>query len=132
MNQQYHSPGKIKRHLKLWIYLLPVVGIIPALWSLYRPPNHTQTFPENREQQKVSRLAISLGLVWLSSYALFSLGAANGGEILSFRFLYANAILTTGYFLTCTILMSRLNRKSLSLEDEFPTRHSARSLEKKS
>jgi uncharacterized membrane protein YhdT len=110
MNNQFLHPQKIEQHLKLWIYLLPVVGIIPAVWTLYRPQkNHQANLEEHREQKKASRLALNLVLIWLVSYGLLSFGATNASEIISFRLLYANAILTTVYFVTCTVLMSRLS-----------------------
>lgn len=124
MNNQSYSPRQIDQHLKLWIYLLPVVGIIPAMWTLSRTKSiksNTDNNSENlqyqdstllRQQQKVSRLAINLILIWLSSYALFSLGAANVSGIMSLRLLYSNAIITTGYFVTCTWLMSQLGKKN--------------------
>ena len=119
MNRQSYLQRQTERHLKLWIYLLPVVGVIPAIWTLYRAKNNTTgNLPDNRDRQKVSRLSINLILVWLSSYSLFSLGAANVSGIMSFRLLYANAIITTGYFLACTFLMSRLG-KSLLPTDEI-------------
>ena len=90
------------------------------MWTLYRT---SSKIPENslsnREQKKASRLSLSLVLVWLSSYSLLSLGAANGSEIISFRLLYVNAIVTTAYFVTCTILMSRLGNKNLPLADQI-------------
>jgi len=120
MNNSYSRPKYTQRHLKLWIYFLPVIGIFPALWTLYRT---SSKIPENslsnREQKKASRLSLSLVLVWLSSYSLLSLGAANGSEIISFRLLYVNAIVTTAYFVTCTILMSRLGNKNLPLADQI-------------
>lgn len=108
MTQQYYSPHT-ERHLKLWLYLLPVIGIIPALWTLYRPRKDSCVREsEHREQEKVSRLSVTLVLIWFTSYALLSLGATHASEIFSFRLLYANTILTTAYFVTCTYLMSRL------------------------
>ena len=127
MNNQSYSPRQVDLYLKLWIYLLPVVGVIPAIWTLSRTQN-IPTTSENfalqdnailRQQQKASRLAINLMLVWLSSYALFSLGAANVSDIMSFRLLYTNAIVTTGYFLTCTWLMSRLGKNKLFAPDDM-------------
>ncbi len=127
INNQSYSSNQIEQYLKLWIYLLPIVGVIPAIWTLYRAKNNIsinskdtlpQSFAALRQQQKASRLAINLMIIWLSSYALFSLGAANVSELMSFRLLYANAVTTTGYFLTCTWLMSQLGRKKLfSRED---------------
>lgn len=110
MNHPYSPPIQIARHLKLWIYLLPVIGIIPALKTLYFTPDENKVDPQ---QQKVSRLAISLVLVWLSSYTLLSLGATNTVGIISFRLLYTNALLTTGYFVGCTYFMLRLGNKNL-------------------
>ncbi len=119
MKKTFDRSKNTERHLKLWIYLIPVFGIIPAIWTLYRPNKYTQAnLAENREQQKASRLALTLALVWFSSYSLLSLGAANASEIISFRLLYANALLTTAYFVTCTILMSGLGNKSLPKVDE--------------
>lgn len=129
MNNQYNYPNKTERHLRLWIYLLPIVGVIPAIWTLYLSSRDKEIFSEkkdplnihssdlaarpNRERQKVSRLSVTLILAWLSSYSLLSFGAANASGIMSFRLLYTNAILTTGYFVACTVLMSRLSKKSL-------------------
>lgn len=120
MNNQYYRQTHTERHLKLWIYLLPIVGVIPAIWTLYRPKSDRQIYSENnREQLKVSRLSLILVLVWLSSYSLLFLGAANASGMVAFRLLYTNAILTTGYFLACTVLMSRLVKKNLPPEDEI-------------
>ena len=131
MNNQHNRSNQTERHLKLWIYLLPVVGVIPAIWTLYLSKRDRETCREgknslyishisqktNHEQQKVSRLSVTLILAWLSSYSLLSLGAANTSGIMAFRFLYTNALLTTGYFVVCTVLMFGLNKKSPSLAD---------------
>lgn len=118
MSYQYHSAKHTQRHLELWIYLLPIVGVIPSLWILYRPQSKVPGYEEiYREQQKVSRLSISLALIWLTSYSLLSLSAANFSDVMSFRLLYTNAVMTTGYFLICTFLMTRLNKKSLPITD---------------
>lgn len=128
MSNQFYIQRKTEQHLQLWIYLLPIVGVIPAIWTLYRaksaPPfSSAESMPNAttllRQQQKISRLSIILILIWLSSYGLFSLGAGDASEIVSFRLLYANALITTGYFLTCTFLMSRLGKKSLFSRNEM-------------
>lgn len=119
MSHQYHSAKHTQRHLELWIYLLPIVGVIPSLWTLYRPQSKTPGYKEiYREHQKASRISVSLALVWLISYSLLSLNTVNFSDVISFRLLYVNAIMTTGYFLTCTILMTRLNKKSLPIVDD--------------
>ena len=113
MNNRLLRPQNIERHLKLWIYLLPVVGIIPAVWTLYKPQKtDSNNLDRDREQKKVAHLSIRLALVWLISYSSFFLGATNASEIMSFRLLYANAILTTAYFAICTVMMLRLGNKS--------------------
>jgi hypothetical protein len=117
-NQTYRS--RHSRDFQLWIYLLPVIGVIPAIWTLYRAENQPKTsFSEVsdssirlKQQHKASRLSLNLALVWVSSYSLLFLGAANVSGIGSFRLLYINAIVTTGYFLACTILMFRLTKNS--------------------
>ena len=115
MNNQFSRSEKIERHFQLWIYLLPVVGIVPAIWTLYRPQkNNRANFKEDGEQKKASRLSLNLVLIWLISYSSLSIGAANASDIMSFRLLYANAIVTTTYFVTCTLLMLRLGNKNLS------------------
>ena len=115
MNNRLLRSPKIERHLKLWIYLLPVVGVVPAIWTLYKShPNDGSNVVEHREQKKVSRLSLNLVLIWLISYSSLSLGAANTTGIIAFRLLFANTILTTAYFVACTVLMSRLSHKSLS------------------
>lgn len=116
MTNQSSTQRQIEQHLQLWIYLLPIVGVVPAVWTLYRTRNNkasnSQSTSSFRQRQKASRLSVNLMLIWLSSYTLFTLGATNAAEIVSFRLLYANAILTTGYFVTCTWLMSRLVRRN--------------------
>ena len=128
MSNQSYSSKHIEQYLQLWIYLLPVVGVIPAIWTLYQaknnisvhsPDRQSESYTAMRQREKASRLSINLTVIWLSSYALFSLGAANVSELMSFRLLYSNAIITTGYFVTCTWLMSRLGKKKLFSPDDI-------------
>ena len=121
MSHRSQTPTKTE-HLQLWIYLLPVVGIFPAIWTLYRTKNNLSNSQSDRanphallRQQQISRLSVNLGLAWLGTYVLFALGASNTSGILSFRLLYADAIVTTGYFIICTYLMSRLGKNSFLL-----------------
>ncbi|MGF1542712.1 MAG: hypothetical protein ACFCU5_20110 [Pleurocapsa sp.] len=106
MNNKYSTNFSRERYLKLWIYLIPIVGIIPATWTL-------STKKGDLEQQKASRISMILMLVWLGSYCSLSLGAVRASEIIAFRLMYANVLLTTGYFLTCTWLMWRLAKGNL-------------------
>lgn len=86
---------------QLWIYLLPVIGIIPSLWTLSR--NSAEL-----EHKKTSRLSLILTIAWLSTYLGLWLGADQTSDILSFRLLYTNALVTTSYFLICFGLMFRI------------------------
>lgn len=87
--------------LKLSMYLVPVLGFFPALWTLYWRQG-------SREQQKVSRLSLTLTLCWLLSYSLLWTGAGQTSEFLTLRLLYLNSLLTSGYFLVSLSLMIRL------------------------
>ena len=117
MNHRSYTQDSIEQYLQLWIYFLPVVGIVPALWTLYRASNFSDLKKQDFDrvllrQQKVSRQAVNLNLIWLGFYLLSSWGAGSASEILSFRILYANAVITTGYFFACTYLMYRSGRKN--------------------
>ena len=128
MSNHLSTSKQTEKYLQLWIYFLPVVGIVPALWTLYRIKNSNpidlqnnplEDYAELQQQQKASRQSVSLTLIWLCSYILLSCGAGSEAEIISFRFLYANAITTTGYFVACTFLMSRLGKKRLFSADKM-------------
>lgn len=96
------------KHLQLFIYLIPILGFFPALWTLYRRQG-------SQEQLAVSRLSVTLAGSWLLGYLLFGTGAEMS-EFLTLRFLLLNTLLTSGYFLTSLWLMIRLSsRKSLRL-----------------
>ncbi len=97
------------QHLQLFIYLIPIFGFFPALWTLYRHQG-------SREQQKVSRLVVTLAVVWLLGYSLLAMEAGQTSELLSLRVSLINALFTSGYFLVCLGLMARLwQRKSTRL-----------------
>ena len=101
MNDLSSVPEKKAQQLQLLIYLLPVVGIIPSIWTLYRGKGSEQ-------EQKTSRLSLILVLSWLIAYISLSISATQTSDILTFRLLYTNALITTGYFLFCLSLMFRL------------------------
>ena len=86
--------------LQLFLYLVPVVGFFPALWTLYRREG-------NKEQLAVSRLAVTLAIAWLSAYTLLGTGS-QVSEILTLRLLIINSLLTSGYFIVCLSLMVQL------------------------
>ena len=101
MNNQSKDPFKEEKlkQLQLWFYLRPFIGIFQSFWTLY------QNKATNKEKS-VSRLSLNLGLSWLLIYSLFWLGSfSTSSEILSFRLLFGNSLLTSGYFIISFILM---------------------------
>jgi hypothetical protein len=91
--------------LQLFVYLVPVLGFFPALWTLYRRQG-------SREQQAVSRLSVTLAFGWLLGYILLSAGG-QVSEFWTLRLLFMNTMLTSGYFIVSVGLMVRLwQRKS--------------------
>jgi len=88
------------KRLQLFVYLIPVIGFFPSLWTLYCRQG-------TREQQAVSRLSVTLAFSWLLGYILLS----TGGQISEFwtlRLLIMNTMLTSGYFVVSVGLMVRL------------------------
>jgi hypothetical protein len=85
--------------LPVVLYLVPVIGFFPSLWTLYRRQG-------SREQLNVSRLSITLALTWLLGYLLLGAGATTG-EFFTFRLLLLNSFLTSGYFLVSAWLIVR-------------------------
>ncbi|MBD1924438.1 hypothetical protein H6F77_25720 [Microcoleus sp. FACHB-831] len=92
--------------LQMFFYLVPVVGVFPSLWTLYRRQG-------NREQQSVSRLSVTLALAWVSAYVLLGAGAqiSEISQELTLRLLFMNSMLTSSYFLVCVWLMVRLSQR---------------------
>ncbi len=82
------------------LYLIPIIGFFPSLWTLYR---HQGT----REQLAVSRLSITLAFTWLLGYLLLTT-VAESSEFLTLRLLILNSFLTSGYFLVSTWLIVRI------------------------
>lgn len=100
------SESFAERRLKQWqlaLYLIPVLGTLPALWSLSRPGD--------RPTHRVCRLSLLFALIWLLTYSLlnFSQGQVPSG-VVGFRIMFLNGLLTSGYFLTCFTLMVNLAR----------------------
>ncbi|MBD2354546.1 hypothetical protein H6G41_07875 [Tolypothrix sp. FACHB-123] len=90
---------------QLLVYFIPVIGVFPSLWTLYRRQ-------ENREQIAASRLSITLAFTWFLAYFLLATGAETS-EFLGLRLLILNSFLTSGYFLVSVWLMLRvIQRKS--------------------
>ncbi len=101
MHQPPTSSQSTPSPAQLTIYLIPVIGFFPSLWTLY----HRQG---NREQLAASRLSITLALSWLFSNILLSTGATATSELFALRLLILNSLLTSGYFLVSIWLMTRI------------------------
>jgi hypothetical protein len=87
----------------LILYMLPVVGFFPSLWTIYRRQG-------TREQLVVSRLSITLALTWMLGYVLLATGAEHTSDFLTLRLLILNTFLTSGYFLVSVWLILRAVR----------------------
>jgi hypothetical protein len=87
--------------LRLMVYLVPIVGSIPALWTLYQHQG-------SREARSLSRLSVTLTLSWLIVYLLLWTGSSLTPETYTLRLLYLNGLLTSGYLLLSLGLMLRL------------------------
>ncbi|WP_442947639.1 hypothetical protein [Nostoc sp.] len=85
---------------QLLLYLIPIIGFFPSLWTLYRGQG-------SREQLATSRLSITLALIWLLGYLLLASGAATS-DFLTLRLFILNSFLTSGYFLVSVWLILRL------------------------
>jgi uncharacterized membrane protein len=98
----------ISGRLLLLLYLIPIIGFFPAVWSIYANSG-------SREQLAVSRLSVTLCMTWCLGYLLLTTGAVNS-EFWGLRLLILNSFLTSGYFLTSVWLISRcFQGKSLRL-----------------
>jgi hypothetical protein len=85
---------------QLLLYLIPVLGFFPSLWTLYRRQG-------SREQLTVSRLSITLTFTWLLGYLFLATGAATS-EFFTLRLLLLNSFFTSSYFLVSVWLIFRL------------------------
>ncbi|MDF5720975.1 MAG: hypothetical protein PUP91_10935 [Rhizonema sp. PD37] len=75
----------------LLLYLIPVIGFFPSLWTLYRRQG-------SREQLTLSRLSITLTVTWLFGYIFLATGTLTTSSF-PLRLLILNSFLTSSYFL---------------------------------
>jgi hypothetical protein len=85
---------------QLVIYVIPVIGFFPSLWTLYRRQG-------SREQLTASRLSITMALTWLLGYLFLTTGAENL-NFFTMRILIFNSFFTSSYFLVSTWLIFRI------------------------
>ncbi|MTJ49108.1 hypothetical protein FJR05_15120 [Dolichospermum sp. UHCC 0259] len=84
---------------QLVLYLIPIIGFFPSLWTLYQRQG-------SREQLAISRLSITLAFIWMLGYLLLTTGSAT--DFLTLRLLILNSFLTSGYFLVSIWLIFRV------------------------
>ncbi|MBE9077295.1 hypothetical protein IQ241_08300 [Romeria aff. gracilis LEGE 07310] len=91
-----------QQKLRLFFYLIPVLGVFPAAWALYQGVSG--------QERSVSRLAVTLGLGWIVATVLLGAGAELSSAA-SLRFLIASSFVGSGYFLVNIGLMVRVWRQ---------------------
>jgi hypothetical protein len=107
---RHRHPDALDR-LETFLYLTPVIGLLPSMWAIYRRQR-------DKKQLAVCRLSILLAFIWLSTYLSFNAGADLAGDAtaIGLRLLFINSIATSGYFLVSLWLMVLLwQKKSLRL-----------------
>ncbi|MEL6400096.1 MAG: hypothetical protein AAFR26_13665 [Cyanobacteria bacterium J06626_4] len=100
MRAQQSDPETKLETLKLVIYLVPIFGFFPALWSLYFKQG-------TRRETTVSKTAVTLALAWVM-LSLLTTAGSQAADVVSTRLLVTNLLATTGYFMTSFWLMLRL------------------------
>jgi hypothetical protein len=105
----HRDPDALDR-LETFLYLTPVIGVLPSIWAIYRRQRTDR-------QLAVCRLSILLAFAWLSIYLSLNVGAdLSGASTFGLRLLFLNSLATSGYFLTSVWIMMLLwQKKSLRL-----------------
>jgi hypothetical protein len=90
---------------RLWLfaYLIPVFGMVPAVWTLtYRK--------SDRRYRAMSRLTLSLGGVWLLGSIVFNsaLSSSDSGMSTQMLLMLINSVFTSSYFVLSLGLMVRV------------------------
>jgi hypothetical protein len=107
------------KRLQLYVYLVPILGFFPALWTLYRRQG-------TAKQQHLSRLAILMALLWLSGATVLT-GVSQQSDFLQLPTLLVSSLWTSGYLLLNLGLMIRLWKgKSLPLNRKRSKKISAK------
>jgi hypothetical protein len=106
----HHRDLDALSRLETFLYLTPVVGLLPSMWAIYR-------CQRNKRQLAVCRLSVLLAFTWLSIYLSLNVGAdLSGSSAVGLRLLFLNSLATSGYFMVSVWLMVLLwQKKSLRL-----------------
>ena len=90
--------------LWLFVYLIPVFGMVPAVWTLLQHKG-------DRSFRAVSRVALGTGGAWLVGCMILSSAFAatsESGAGTQVSLLLINSLFTSGYFVLSVGLMTRL------------------------
>jgi hypothetical protein len=106
----HHRNIDALERLETFVYLTPVIGLLPSIWAIYRRQG-------DKRQLAACRLSVFLALTWLSIYLSLNVGAdLSGASTIGFRLLFLNSLATSGYFMASLWLMMLLwQKKSLKL-----------------
>ena len=85
---------------ELFLLVTPILGFFPAIWILFRQKASLQ-------HRTISRLIVTLTLIWLLGNILLQLGTEIG-ESGTITLLLINSLLTTSYFIISFGLMVRI------------------------
>ncbi|MEM1168775.1 MAG: hypothetical protein AAGJ08_06745 [Cyanobacteria bacterium P01_H01_bin.35] len=96
--EQLENP-QINRQ-ELFLLVTPILGFFPAMWILFRQKGSLQ-------HRAVSRLIVTLTLIWLLGNIFLQLGTEIG-ESGTITLLLINSLLTTSYFIISFGLMVRI------------------------
>jgi hypothetical protein len=106
----HHRDLDALSRLETFLYLTPVIGLLPSMWAIYR-------CQKDKRQLAVCRLSVLLAFTWLTIYLSLNVGAdLSGASAVGFRLLFLNSLATSGYFMASVWLMVLLwQKKSLRL-----------------
>jgi hypothetical protein len=90
------------QRLTTFLCLVPIVGVLPSLWQLWRNQH-------DRRELVICRQSLLLAGLWFLAYVSLNGGADIPGLPItaSIRLLFLNSLITSGYFLTSLWLMAR-------------------------
>jgi ABC-type antimicrobial peptide transport system permease subunit len=92
------------QRLTTFMYLTPIVGVLPSLWTLLRRQTN------DRRELAVCRQSLWLAFLWFAAYITLSV-SADVPELpttAAIRLLFFNSLITSGYFIVSLWLMARL------------------------
>lgn len=106
----HHRDIDALKRLETFLYLTPVIGLLPSIWAIYRRQR-------DKRELAVCRLSILLAFIWLSTYLSLNVSAdLSGASSLGLRLLFLNSLATSSYFIASLWLMMLLwQKKSLRL-----------------